>query len=86
MDRVRQEKKNGRCRGVTVGGHCREVAVSGRCLEVVVSGGSTVFRNSSECLIQINTTLHNLNLTSTNRENQMSFRLCSQRLSQQNGL
>ena len=59
MDRIRQEKENG---------SCREVAIGGRCVEVVVSGGSTVFRNSSACLIQINTTLHNLNLTSTNRE------------------
>ena len=57
-------KKNGRCRGVTAGGHCREV---------VVSGGSTVFRNSSECLNQINRTLHNLNLTSTNREKPDEF-------------
>ena len=67
------KKKNGRCRGVTAGGHCREVAVGGRCVEVVVSGGSTVFRNSSECLIQINRTLHNLNLTSTNREKPNEF-------------
>ena len=57
-------KKNGRC---------REVAVGGRCVEMVVSGGSTVFRNSSECLIQINRTLHKLNLTSTNREKRNEF-------------
>ena len=57
-------KKNGRC---------REVAVGGRCVEVVVSGGSTVFRNSSECLIQINRTPHNLNLTSTSREKPNEF-------------
>ena len=54
-------------------GRCREVAVGGRCGEVVVSGGSTVFRNSSACLIQINRTLHNLNLTSTNREKPNEF-------------
>ena len=54
-------------------GHCREVAVGGHCGEVVVSGGSIVFRNSSECLIQINRTLHNLNLTSTNREKPNEF-------------
>ena len=53
--------------------HCREVAVGGRCVEVVVSGGSTVFRNSSECLIQINRTLHNVNLTSTSREKPNEF-------------
>ena len=53
--------------------HCRGVAVDGRCVEVVVSGGSTVFRNSSECLNQINRTLHNLNLTSTNREKPDEF-------------
>ena len=47
-------------------GRCREVAVGGRCGEVVVSGGSTVFRNSSECLIQINR-------TSTNREKPNEF-------------
>ena len=46
---------------------------NGHCVEVVVSGGSIVFRNSSECLIQINRTLHNLNLTSTNREKQNEF-------------
>ena len=63
MDRIRQEKKN----------HYRGVAVDGRCVEVVVSGGSTVFRNSSACLIQINRTLHNLNLTSTNREKPNEF-------------
>ena len=63
MDRIRQEKKN----------HCREVAVGGRCVEVVVSGVSTVFRNSSACLIQINTTLRNLNLRSTNREKPNEF-------------
>ena len=63
MDRIRQEKKN----------HCRGVAVDGRCVEVVVSGGSTVFRNSSACLIQINRTLHNLNLTSTSREKPNEF-------------
>ena len=63
MDRIRQEKTN----------HCREVAVDGRCVEMVVSGGSTVFRNSSACLIQINGTLHNLNLTSTNREKPNEF-------------
>ena len=40
---------------------------------VAVSGGSTVFRNSSGCLIQINRTLHNLNLTSTNREKPNEF-------------
>ena len=57
-------KKNGRCREVAVGGHC---------VEMVVSGGSTVFRNSSECLIQINRTLHKLNLTSTNREKRNEF-------------
>ena len=66
-------KKNGRCRGVTAGCHCREMAVGGRCGEVVVSGGSTVFWNSSECLIQISTTLHNLNLTSTNTEKPNEF-------------
>ena len=70
-------------------GHCREGAVverlkqewmyglsakkNGRCGEVTVSGGSTVFRNSSECLIQISTTLHNLNLTSTNTEKPNEF-------------
>ena len=54
-------------------GRCREVAVDGRCVEVVVSGGSTVFRNSSECLIQINRTPHNLNLTSTSREKPNEF-------------
>ena len=54
-------------------GSCREVAVGGRCVEVVVSEGSTVFRNSSECLIQINRKLHNLNLTSTNREKRNEF-------------
>ena len=54
-------------------GHCREVAVGGHCGEVVVSGGSIVFRNSSKCLIQINRTLHNLNLTSTNREKPNEF-------------
>ena len=53
--------------------HCRGVAVGGHCVEVVVSGGSIVFRNSSECLIQINRTLHNLNLTSTNREKPNEF-------------
>ena len=53
-------------------GHCR-VAVGGHCGEVVVSGGSIVFRNSSKCLIQINRTLHNLNLTSTNREKPNEF-------------
>ena len=58
-----KEKKN----------HCRGVAVDGRCVEVVVSGGSTVFRNSSECLIQINRTLHNVNLTSTSREKPNEF-------------
>ena len=63
MDRIRQEKKK----------HYRGVAVDGRCVEVVVSGGSTVFRNSSACLIQINRTLHNLNLTSTNREKPNEF-------------
>ena len=57
-------RKKKHCRGVTVGGHC---------VEVVVSGGSTVFRNSSECLIQINRTLHNLNLTSTSREKPNEF-------------
>ena len=46
---------------------------NGRCGEVTVSGGSTVFRNSSECLIQISTTLHNLNLTSTNTEKLNEF-------------
>ena len=46
---------------------------NGHCVEVVVSGGSIVFRNSSECLIQINRTLHNLNLTSTNREKPNEF-------------
>ena len=78
-------KKNGRCKEVetrfsvwTVSAkkkknHCREVAVGGRCVEVVVSGGSIVFRNSSKCLIQINRTLHNLNLTSTNREKPNEF-------------
>ena len=54
-------------------GRCREVAVGGHCVEMVVSGGSTVFRNSSECLIQINRTLHKLNLTSTNREKRNEF-------------
>ena len=63
MDRIRQEKRK----------HCRGVTVGGRCAEVVVSGGSTVFRNSSACLIQINTTLHNLNLRSTNREKPNEF-------------
>ena len=63
MDRIRQEKNN----------HCRGVTVGARCVEVVVSGGSIVFRNSSECLIQINRTLHNLNLTSTNREKPNEF-------------
>ena len=53
--------------------HCRGVAVDGRCVEVAVSGGSTVFRNSSECLIQINRTLHNVNLTSTSREKPNEF-------------
>ena len=67
-------------------GHCRRVAVDGRCGEVTVSGGSIVFRNSSECLIQINRTQQNLSLTSTNREKKMSFRLCSQRMSEQNVL
>ena len=66
-------KKNGRCRGVTAGDHCRGVAVGDHCLEVVVRGGSTVFRKSSECLIQINRTIHNLNLTSTNREKPNEF-------------
>ena len=78
-------KKNGHCKEVetrfsvwTVSAkkkknHCREVAVGGHCVEVVVSGGSIVFRNSSECLIQINRTLHNLNLTSTNREKPNEF-------------
>ena len=46
---------------------------NGRCGEVTVSGGSTVFGNSSECLIQISTTLHNLNLTSTNTEKPNEF-------------
>ena len=64
MDRIRQEKKNS---------HCRGVAVGGRGVEVVVSGGSTVFRNSNECLIQFNRTLHNLNLTLTNREKRNEF-------------
>ena len=64
MDRIRQEKKNG---------HCRRVAVDGRCGEVTVSGGSILFRNSSECLIQINRTQQNLNLTSTSREKQNEF-------------
>ena len=54
-------------------GRCREVAVGGRCGEVAVSGGSTVFRNSSACLIQINRTLQNLNLTSTTREKPNEF-------------
>ena len=53
--------------------HYRGVAVGGRCVEVVVSGGSIEFPNSSECLIQINRTLHNLNLTSTNREKPNEF-------------
>ena len=78
-------KRGGRCKEVetrfsvwTVSAkkkknHCRGVAVDGRCLEVVVSGGSTVFRNSSECLIQINRTLHNVNLTSTSREKPNEF-------------
>ena len=78
-------KKNGHCKEVetrfsvwTVSAkekknHCRGVAVDGRCVEVVVCGGSTVFRNSSACLIQINTTLHNLNLRSTNREKPNEF-------------
>ena len=37
--------------------------------------GSTVFRNSSECLylIQINRTLHNLNRKSTTREKRNEF-------------
>ena len=64
-------------------GHCREVAVverlkqewmyglsakkNGRCGEVTVSGLVVV------SLIQINRTLHNLNLTSTNREKPNEF-------------
>ena len=82
-------KKNGSCKEVAVverlkqgsvyglsakkNGSCREVAVGGHCGEVTVSGGSIVFRNSSECLIQINRTLHNLNLTPTNREKPNEF-------------
>ena len=77
-------KKNGRCKEVetrfsvwTISQekkkHCRGVTVGGHCVEVVVSGGSTVFRNSSECLIQINRTPHNLNLTSTSGEKPNEF-------------
>ena len=78
-------KKNGSCKEVAVveslkqysvyglSAKKKKMTVGGRCGEVVVSGGSTVFRNSSECLIQINRTLHNLNLTSTNREKPNEF-------------
>ena len=60
-------KTNNRCKEVAVverlkqdsvyglsakkNGHCREVAVGGHCGKVAVGGGSTVLRNSSECLI-----------------------------------
>ena len=60
-------KTNNRCKEVAVverlkqdsvyglsakkNGHCTEVAVGGHCGKVAVGGGSTVLRNSSECLI-----------------------------------
>ena len=51
----------------------KKMAIAEKWPLVAVSGGSTVFRNSSGCLIQINRTLHNLNLTSTNREKPNEF-------------
>ena len=73
VERLKQDSVYGLSAKKKKNGRCREVAVGGRCVEVTVSGGSTVFRNSSEYLIQINRTLHNLNLASTNREKSNDF-------------